>query len=113
MNTIQVTVALRHAPREQSVAAEDKALGAGILFHRPFDHEREFKARPLPRDPNDLAPKFFIEQLQLALAMVGKQVQADRGFILLTDEIAEHLEDVTPEQMQERMALAFAGQPSA
>jgi PhnB protein len=26
--------------------------------------------------------------------------------------IAEHLEDLTPEQMQERMAAAFAGQPS-
>ena len=27
--------------------------------------------------------------------------------------IAEHLEDLTPEQMQERMALAFGGQPCA
>ena len=77
MNTIQVTVALRHAPREQSVAAEDKALGAGIFVHRPFNHERKFKAGTLPRNPNNLATEFLIELFQLALAVSAGR-QSDR-----------------------------------
>ena len=51
MNAIQIALALRHAPREQSVASEDQALGARIILHRPFNHERRVQSRAAAKGP--------------------------------------------------------------
>src|SRR6266700_6008554 len=77
MNAVQVTLALRHSPSEEAMAAEDKSHGAGIVFDRPFNQKCEFETRALPGNPRDLATKFFIELIQLSFS-VGARRQGDR-----------------------------------
>ena len=76
MNTIQVAVALRHAPREQSVAAEDKALGAGIFFHRPFNHSASSKPGRCQGTQTILRPNSLLNcsSLRLPLALAAKAI---------------------------------------
>ena len=69
VNTVQVAVALGHSPSEETVAAKNEALAAGIVFDGAFDHESQFESRTLPGNPDDLAAKFFIELIQLAFAI--------------------------------------------
>ena len=68
-NAIQVTLALRHAPGEQAMAAKDQPLRPGIFLHRLFDHQRQFKPGALPGNPDDSSPKFSVELFELALAV--------------------------------------------
>ena len=69
VDAVQVAFPLRHAPGKQAVAAENDAIGFGMLLHGFFDHQRKFESRPLPRDPNELAPESPVELVHLLLAV--------------------------------------------
>src|SRR5579864_168319 len=77
VDAVQIAVALRHSPREQSVASKDQAFDAGVLFDGAFDEQRKFKTRPLPRNPDDFAPELLVELIQLTFA-VGTRGQGNR-----------------------------------
>src|SRR3954462_12144978 len=69
VNAVQIAIALCHAPCEETMTAKDQPFGACVVLHRPLDEQCQFKSRTLPRHPDDLAPKFFVELFQLALSI--------------------------------------------
>src|ERR1700694_2713418 len=76
LNAVQITIALRHSPGEQSVAAENEAFRKRIILDSPFNHERQFESGALPGDPYDLAIKFLVELVQFSLP-IGARGQSD------------------------------------
>ena len=62
-NAVQITFALSIAPGKQAVAAEDQALGTGVLHNRSFQHQGQFKSGTLPGEPADFSPELSIEFL--------------------------------------------------
>jgi len=73
---IEVALALRIAPREQTMTAEDDAVAAGILLDRPLQHHGQLKTRPLPGYPGELMAEFLVELLHL-LPPVGGSGECD------------------------------------
>ena len=73
----EVGLALRLAPREEAVAAENQAVGIRLRFDRAAEHQRQLEPGPLPRHPDDLAAVLLVELLDLLLA-VGARGQRDR-----------------------------------
>src|ERR1700757_4708752 len=69
VDTVQIAVPLRHSPREQPVAPEDQAFGTRVLLDGSFDEQRQFKTRPLPRNPGDFAIELLVELIQLTFAV--------------------------------------------
>ncbi len=63
--TVQITFALRVAPGEQAMAAQQHAIASRIVSNRLFKLQRELKPGPLPRQPYDLAPELLVELFQL------------------------------------------------
>ena len=61
-----VALALRHAPGEEPVPAEDDAVAAGLLVHGALEHQRQLETGALPRDPRDIAAVLAVELLSLA-----------------------------------------------
>src|SRR5215831_4218255 len=49
---VQVTLALRLAPGEQTVATEHDSVAAGICCDRTLHHHAKLKARALPGNPD-------------------------------------------------------------
>ena len=68
-DAVQIALALRVAPREQTVTAQNNAFGTTILGDRTIELDGELKSGPLPRQPNDLASKLAIKFLELVLAI--------------------------------------------
>ena len=72
VNAVQVAIALRHAPCEQAMAAQQDAFRAGVCLDGLFDQERQFEAGTLPWNPHDLRSNFSLNsssfRLPLALA---------------------------------------------
>ena len=77
VDAVQIAVALRHSPREQAVASKDQAFDAGVLLDGSFNEQCQFKAWPLPWNPDDFAIEFLIELIQLTFA-VGTRGQSNR-----------------------------------
>src|SRR5579864_2681688 len=69
VNTVQVTIALRHPPREKSVATEDQALCPRVVFHCSLNQKRQLEARTLPGYPHNVAVELLVELFQLFLAI--------------------------------------------
>src|SRR6478736_460140 len=69
VDAVQIAFPLGHSPREQAVASEDQAFDAWVLFDGSFDQKCQFKARSLPRNPDDLATELLVELIQLAFAI--------------------------------------------
>ena len=88
-----VAVALRLAPGEQPVAAEDQAVAAGCPFDGALQHQRELESRPLPRDPDDLAAVGPVELLHLPLA-VGAGSKGDRPVRMQMIDVRKRQEGV-------------------
>jgi hypothetical protein len=59
------------------VAAQDKAVGAGILADSRFNQQGELESRTLPGHPDDAPVKPAVEFLQLAFT-VGAGRECDR-----------------------------------
>ncbi len=76
LDAADVALALRVAPGEQAVAAEDDAVAAGIVLDRLAQHQRQLEPRPLPWHPDDLAAVLLVELLEPGLA-VGARRQRD------------------------------------
>src|SRR4051812_38395473 len=64
-NAAHIAFALRLAPGEEPVTAEDEAVAAGRGLDRTLQHQRELESRPLPRHPDDLPAVSAIELLHL------------------------------------------------
>src|SRR5688572_11991419 len=65
-DAVRVAFALRRAPCEEPVAAENQSVGARVVPHGRFDEKRELEARALPWYPDDVpieAPVEFFELL--------------------------------------------------
>src|SRR5579864_8959788 len=69
VNTVQVTIALRHPPREKTVATEDQALCPRVVFHRLLNQKRQLEAWTLPGYPHNVAVELLVELFQLFLAI--------------------------------------------
>ena len=67
VNAAEVAVALRHAPGEEAVAAQQNSVDAGIFADGFFDEQGQFEAGALPGNPDDFAAEFAIELFELAL----------------------------------------------
>src|SRR6185437_3215529 len=72
LNAVQIALALRTSPGEESMASEKYALRAGIVLDCGFEHQCQFETWPLPRKPNDLSSELAIEFFQLALAVCAR-----------------------------------------
>ncbi len=72
VNAVEIAIALRCAPCEQPVTAEKNAVGPGVVLHGFFDEQCQFKSRPLPGHPDDLAVELFVELSQLPLAVSAR-----------------------------------------
>src|SRR5260370_42151775 len=72
MNPVDITSALRWATCEQPMTAEKNAVGPGVVLHGFFDEQCQFKSRPLPGHPDDLAVELFVELSQLPLAVSAR-----------------------------------------
>jgi hypothetical protein len=75
-NGAEVALALRLAPGEEAVAAEDDPVATGCGGDRIAQHQGEFKAGTLPRHPHHLVPELLIELRHLFEA-VGRGCQRD------------------------------------
>ena len=69
VNAVQVAFPLCAAPREQTVATQKNAFGPGILFHCALEHQCQFKARPLPGQPDNFSAKASVEHFQFPLSI--------------------------------------------
>ena len=69
LNAAEVAVALRHAPGEEAMTAEQNSVDAGIFADGFFDEQSQFKAGALPGNPYDLALELLVELFELALAV--------------------------------------------
>src|ERR1022692_3953966 len=69
VNAVQVAIALRHSPGEQSVAAKNEAIRDRIILDGPFNQEPQFESGTLPGHPHDLAIKFLVEFLELPFSI--------------------------------------------
>src|SRR5215472_16893343 len=74
---VEVALALRIAPGEETVAAEDDAVAAGCFADDLAEHHAELKARALPRQPGELMAELRVE-LTHALLAVGRGRERDR-----------------------------------
>ncbi len=68
-NAIEITLALRHSPGEQAMAAKDQTLRPGVILYCLFDQQRQFKPGTLPRNPDDSPIEFSVELVEFALAV--------------------------------------------
>ena len=64
---IQIAFALRVAPGEKAVAAEQHTVAARIIFDRLLELKSKFETGPLPGEPDDFPAKLAVELLQLLL----------------------------------------------
>src|SRR6185437_7199311 len=69
---VEIAFALRVAPGEETVAAEDNAVAAGILLDSAFQHHSQLKSRSLPGKPDELVAELLVELLHLLLAIRGR-----------------------------------------
>ena len=69
---VQVALALRLAPGEQSVAAQHDAVATGIRFDSLAHRQSQFKAGPLPWNPNQRVIELAVELVHLGLAVAGR-----------------------------------------
>src|SRR5277367_695943 len=51
---VDIALALRLAPSEEPMSAEDNPVAVGRLFYGFAQHHGQLKARALPRQPNQL-----------------------------------------------------------
>ncbi len=93
LDAADVALALRVAPGEQAVAAEDDAVAAGIVLDRLAQHQRQLEAGPLPRHPDDLAAVFLVELFEPGLA-VGARRQGDGPVWMQMVDVIERQEGV-------------------
>ena len=77
LDAAEVAVPLGLAPGEQTVAAEDDAVAAGVVLDRLAQHQRQLESGPLPGHPHDLAAVLLVELLEPGLA-VGAGRERDR-----------------------------------
>src|SRR3954452_546170 len=76
-NAVQIALALRVAPGEQAVAAENQAFRAWIVLYRALQHQSKLKPGPLPWKPRDLSSELPVELFELLFA-VGAGRERDR-----------------------------------
>jgi hypothetical protein len=69
----RVALALRVAPREETVAAEHDSVAPGMLLDRAAQHERELESGALPREPDDAAAEFPIELVELLTSVPARR----------------------------------------
>ncbi len=91
LDAVQVTVPLRVAPREEAVAAEDKAVAAGLPGHGLPQHQRELESGPLPRHPQNPPPVSPVELVEL-LAAVRAGGQRNRPVGMQVIDVVERQE---------------------
>ena len=68
---VEVALALGIAPGEETVAAENDAVAAGVVLDRFTHHEAEFKAGTLPGNPDEGVAEFSIELVHLIETVGG------------------------------------------
>ena len=68
---VEVALALRVAPGEEAVAAEDDAVAAGCFRDSLAQHHAELEAGALPGEPGELVAELFVEFLHALLAVGG------------------------------------------
>ena len=68
---VHVRLALGFAPGKESVSAEDDAVAAGVFAGSGAEHQAEFKAGPLPGNPDEPVAEFAVELLHLLFAVRG------------------------------------------
>src|SRR5262249_20833117 len=73
---VQIALALRIAPRKQSVSAQHNSVATRRVGNNLPQHHAKLKARPLPRQPCQLVPKLLVELLHLLLT-IGRRRQRD------------------------------------
>src|SRR3954466_3378857 len=68
-NAVQIALALRVAPSEQAVAAENQAFRAWIVLYRALQHKSKLKPGPLPWKQRDLSSELPVELFELCLPL--------------------------------------------
>ncbi len=68
-DAVQVALALRVAPGEQAVAAENQPVASRVVPDAFFNHQRELEAGPLPWNPDNPPVEAGVELVQLPLAV--------------------------------------------
>ena len=68
-DAVQIALALSLAPGEQAMAAQQNAFRTRVLPDGIFEHESQFEAGTLPRQPNDLTVELAVELVELALSV--------------------------------------------
>src|SRR5438128_540056 len=73
-DAVQIRLALGVAPGEEAVAAEENAVGLRVLADGAVQHHAEFKAGPLPGEPDDVVVVALVEfsELRLSIRAGGK-----------------------------------------
>ena len=72
-DAVRVAVALRVAPGEQPVAAEEDPVASRVLLDRAANHQRQLEARPLPRHPDDAPAVARVELLEFPRAVRARR----------------------------------------
>jgi len=73
---IDVTLALRPAPRKKSMPTQNNSVAARIRRNRALKHHSQFKSGPLPRQPNQFMPESLVELAHL-LGAIRRRGQRD------------------------------------
>ena len=68
-DAVQIALALSLAPGEQAMAAQQNAFRTRVLPDGIFEHESQFEAGTLPRQPNDLTVELAVELVEFPLSV--------------------------------------------
>src|SRR5579885_1884033 len=72
-DAVQIAFPLSIAPGEKPVTAQQSSVTAGIISDRALQLQRQFKARPLPGQPDEVAPEFFVKLFELLFAIGARR----------------------------------------
>src|SRR5579883_927141 len=72
-DAVQIAFPLRIAPGEKPVTAQQRSVTTGIVSDRALQLQRQFKARPLPGQPDEVTPEFFVKLFELLFAIGARR----------------------------------------